>query len=767
MSLTKKLLGSFGAMLGLVLLLGAGGLLITRDLSGDLERAANVTARQQYLAGQVSADAAELASLERGTVLAAMLADGTHQVAYQQAFGEHAASLGNALSELRKMADTSEAAARLQSLEQEASLVAQAHEQLRQAMASQQMDAGMVIFAQKVQPTLEEIGRQAVSLVEQQTRDLASASAVSSAKSARSTMVTIALLLLGLGVGAAVLLLVRQAGAALKDLATRMSDSAERVSGAASLVSGSSQSLASGASQQAASLEETSASTEEITSITRKNADHALQVAGLMQQSADGAVAVNQSLDRMVEQMKEIGNSSNKIARIIKVIDEIAFQTNILALNAAVEAARAGEAGLGFAVVADEVRNLAQRCAQAARDTAGLIEDSIVTSRDGNARLDQMASNVRGMTESATQVKSLVDEVNMGSQEQARGMEQIARAIAQMEQVTQRTAASAEESASAGTDLNSHANALRSWCTRCVTWWERSREEPDARAGMGAGRNPAQSRIRLHLYAIDFDRVAVHSARDGDFMAGVGNDFVLVGNLVYLAVAHENGRGSTLDAARCTGSMVVTRAMIFLLARTCRIRDVARPIGSHRTNRTKRKHRQYFLHNAPLRLEFFPVTNDYTPHHGRAATPYVVRKITLVNNSAGFGNAPYYSAHSIKQVFSPLRFAVAQHAHQVPAGMQAERPRLPQQLHARFLRSPAAFAIVAEVAARHQVFPGRFAGARPRNHVIQGQFAGRHRAVAILAGVPVAHQNILARERPRLPRNPAIFQQADHARQAD
>ncbi len=461
MSLTKKLLGSFGAMLGLVLLLGAGGLLITRDLSSDLERAANVTARQQYLAGQVSADAAELASLERGTVLAAMLVDGTHQAAYQQAFGEYAASLSKALSELRKLADTNEAATRLQGLEQEAALVTQAHDQLRQALASQQMDAAMVIFAQKVQPTLEEIGRQAVSLVEQQTRDLASASAVSSAKSARSTMATIVLLLLGLGVGVAVLLLVRHAGAALKDLAGRMSDSAEKVSGAASLVSSSSQSLASGASQQAASLEETSASTEEITSITRKNADHALQVAGLMQQSADGAVAVNQSLDRMVEQMREIGNSSNKIARIIKVIDEIAFQTNILALNAAVEAARAGEAGLGFAVVADEVRNLAQRCAQAARDTAGLIEDSIVTSRDGNARLDQMASNVRGMTESATQVKSLVDEVNMGSQEQARGMEQISRAITQMEQVTQRTAASAEESASAGTDLNSHANELR------------------------------------------------------------------------------------------------------------------------------------------------------------------------------------------------------------------------------------------------------------------------------------------------------------------
>jgi methyl-accepting chemotaxis protein len=461
MSLTKKLLSSFGAMLGLVLLLGAVGLLVTRDLSGDLERVANVTARQQYLAGQVSTDAAELASLERGTVLAAMVADAAHQQAYQQAFNQYAASLRKSLSELRQTADTREATARLQSLDQQASLVAQAHEELRQAIASQQMDTGMVIFAQKVQPSLEEIGRQAASLVEQQIRDLASASAASSAKSARSTMATIALLLISLGVGAGVLWIVRHAGAALKDLAARMSESAERVSGAASKVSGSSQSLSAGASQQAASLEETSASTEEITSIARKNADHALQVAGLIQQSAAGAVAVNQSLDRMVEQMNEIGNSSNKIARIIKVIDEIAFQTNILALNAAVEAARAGEAGLGFAVVADEVRSLAQRSAQAARDTAGLIEDSISTSRDGNARLDQMAGNVRAMTENAARVKSLVDEVNMGSQEQARGMEQISHAVMQMEQVTQRTAASAEESASAGTDLNSNANALR------------------------------------------------------------------------------------------------------------------------------------------------------------------------------------------------------------------------------------------------------------------------------------------------------------------
>jgi methyl-accepting chemotaxis protein/methyl-accepting chemotaxis protein-1 (serine sensor receptor) len=227
------------------------------------------------------------------------------------------------------------------------------------------------------------------------------------------------------------------------------------VAGAAKQVSAASQSLAQGASQQAASLEETSASTEEIVSITRKNADRASEVAGLMHKTEQDSGESNRTLDRMVEQMKEIDGSSHKIARIIKVIDEIAFQTNILALNAAVEA------GLGFAVVADEVRNLAQRCAQAARDTAALIEESIATASDGNARLDQMAGAVRSMTQSAIRVKSLVDEVNLGSQEQTRGMEQIARAVLQMEQVTQRTAAGAEQGASAGAELDGHASTLR------------------------------------------------------------------------------------------------------------------------------------------------------------------------------------------------------------------------------------------------------------------------------------------------------------------
>ena len=166
------------------------------------------------------------------------------------------------------------------------------------------------------------------------------------------------------------------------------------------------------------------------------------------------------NLEEMVQSMKEINTSSEKISKIIRVIDEIAFQTNILALNAAVEAARAGEAGMGFAVVADEVRNLAHRSAQAARDTAALIEESIAKSNEGNKKLQLVAASIQQVTGSATQVKVLVDEVDVGSQEQARGIEQIAAAVIQLETVTQRSAASAEESAAASEELAAQAQTL-------------------------------------------------------------------------------------------------------------------------------------------------------------------------------------------------------------------------------------------------------------------------------------------------------------------
>ncbi len=157
--------------------------------------------------------------------------------------------------------------------------------------------------------------------------------------------------------------------------------------------------------------------------------------------------------------MEGIQASSHRIADIIGVIDGIAFQTNILALNAAVEAARAGDAGMGFAVVADEVRNLAQRASQAAKDTAGLIEQSIANTSQGRDDVEQVVASVKTITTGVDQVKALVEEVSASTRQQAQGIDQVADAVARISKVTQTTAATAEESAAASEELNAQAEA--------------------------------------------------------------------------------------------------------------------------------------------------------------------------------------------------------------------------------------------------------------------------------------------------------------------
>jgi hypothetical protein len=244
-------------------------------------------------------------------------------------------------------------------------------------------------------------------------------------------------------------------GRALNEL----SEGAQQVTAASGQVSGAAQSLSQGATEQAASLEETSASMEEIASMTRRNAENTQAAAVTMAETERLVQGANGALGEMVSSMTAIQESSHKVSKIIKTIDEIAFQTNILALNAAVEAARAGEAGMGFAVVADEVRALAQRSAHAAKDTAGLIEESIARSSEGHARVQQVSGAIQSITASTVKVKVLVDEVNQASRQQAQGIDQVSQAIAQMEQVTQGTAATAEESAAASEELNAQAEA--------------------------------------------------------------------------------------------------------------------------------------------------------------------------------------------------------------------------------------------------------------------------------------------------------------------
>jgi len=240
-----------------------------------------------------------------------------------------------------------------------------------------------------------------------------------------------------------------------------LTKTAESLSQGALQVAASSQSLASGASEQAASLEEISSSVEELASMTKRNADSAQSGKAASGQARTAAEAGATEMDHMQKAMDAIQQSSNDISKIIKTIDEIAFQTNILALNAAVEAARAGEAGRGFAVVADEVRSLAQRSAVAAKETADKIDDATARSAQGVEISGRVAAGLQQILAKAREVDQLVSEIATASNEQSEGIGQINMAISQMDKVTQSNAASAEETASAAEELNAQSEELR------------------------------------------------------------------------------------------------------------------------------------------------------------------------------------------------------------------------------------------------------------------------------------------------------------------
>jgi methyl-accepting chemotaxis protein len=240
-----------------------------------------------------------------------------------------------------------------------------------------------------------------------------------------------------------------------------LNEGADQVSAASSQVSSASQTLARGASEQAASLEETSSSLEEMASMTRQNASNASEANALMQQTGKVVEDADHFMQELTVSMEDISKASDDTAKIIKTIDEIAFQTNLLALNAAVEAARAGEAGAGFAVVADEVRNLAMRAAEAAKNTAQLIEGTVDKVKGGTDLVAKTGEAFTQVTASTVKVKDLVAEIAATSQEQAQGAEQISKAVILMDTVVQANAANAEESASAAEELFAQAEQMK------------------------------------------------------------------------------------------------------------------------------------------------------------------------------------------------------------------------------------------------------------------------------------------------------------------
>lgn len=483
----RKLTLGVAALVVCAVFLGAASLTVIGRLGRSLDSALNVTARQLDLVARARDDFQDLKNLS----LRQQIAYTISEMERREAAGKSA--VGGQCSSCH-VADS--AAESLQSLQKVGADIARQTVQLRQLGAAgaehreldaldaqaaawlkgsrdflQLAEAGKfeeahTILRDRIFPILDKVDESSRLLSQRQREALAADNRQAQLDIARSRWAAVALVALNLLVAGLLLWLIRSVMAMLRQTVGEMRRGAEEVAASVGQVSAAGHSLAQGASEQAASLEQTSASSRQMDSLAHSNSDHSQSAADRVQQWQNKFGETGGWLQQMVAAIAQINDQSHRISKIIRVIDEIAFQTNILALNAAVEAARAGETGMGFAVVAGEVRNLALRCAQAAKDTAGLIEESIARSGDGQAKVDRVARAVETIAAESKEVKEQIDAVHRGSQEQSRGVAQVARAIRQMNQVTASNAAIAEESAAAAEHLRAQSESLKHTAAR-------------------------------------------------------------------------------------------------------------------------------------------------------------------------------------------------------------------------------------------------------------------------------------------------------------
>ncbi len=460
MTLRTKFASGFGALLLLTGALAVTSVHAMNSLNSEIDRVVHHMWAQADLTSQLEGKLAELAGYQQAILLRSVLSDTSGLERNRNAAASAEARVATLFSELIPKLDDAKDRELIGNLQSKANAAKGTREEVIRLMSADQMNDALKIVGEKLIPAYEEIQQASAKFLDDQRREMAAAAEESRSKAASNRLIAFFAIACTAVCAVLIALYMRRMLAELTNVTGEVARGADQVARAAVQMKSVSDSLSQGATEQSASLEQTSASAEQINSMVHKNAEHSKTVAEFTTTANRLLTEANQKLNQMLESMKDISTSSEKISKIIRVIDEIAFQTNILSLNAAVEAARAGEAGMGFAVVAEEVRNLAQRCSQAAKDTSVLIAESITHARTGKVRLDEVAQAMQQVTSSSSEIGKLSEQVSSGSDEQARGIEQISRAIVQIQDVTQKTSASAEEGASAGAQMRTESEHL-------------------------------------------------------------------------------------------------------------------------------------------------------------------------------------------------------------------------------------------------------------------------------------------------------------------
>ncbi|HTS49496.1 MAG TPA: methyl-accepting chemotaxis protein [Bryobacteraceae bacterium] len=480
-------LGFFGIML-LLAALGYSARNGINRVGGELSAAVNVTARKIALVGDLRAGFQNMQVYARRTQFAFVV---NHLVQTNEKFGatvacsmchtlenRHtreselgamAASVKKIIAQLEPLVTTQSEKKGLAAVESGIDQYVPLFSQYLKLTEQNQFDDAHGILRDQMSPIVDQVDHVMTELRDEEHKslELADGRAHHTITTTQRTAFTV--LGVSLLVGLAVFLIVTRTVRRLRRVAAELRRGAEEVASAAAQVSQAGQTVAQSVSEHAAALEQTSAATEEIRAGAQTNSEAATETVSLSTDLNQRMLETNAALEQMMCAMRQMGDSSQKISKVIRLIEEIAFQTNLLALNAAVEAARAGEAGLGFAIVADEVRQLSRRSSQAARDTAALIEESVGKSKLSMDAADAVVDSVRSITGSTTRVGTLAAKVRTSSFDQSQHLEQMAHAISQAQASVQSTASAAEQTAAAGEQLQAQSGELEGIADRLIS----------------------------------------------------------------------------------------------------------------------------------------------------------------------------------------------------------------------------------------------------------------------------------------------------------